>query len=227
MVKLECRWAFFPPDFPSGLTQCLACFAHRFGPRFPAMSGCYDKSLRCTAMEVAKQLGVASIMQEGVYAMVGGPNFESIAEARLLHRLGVDAVGTTHTPTHSLTQLQRCYHTALVVPFKTQQSDSSCNTEITTVASWTGVHVSSCECSRSAICCPLAASRPGNFRFPVFAGMSTAPEVVVATHCGLRVFGLSLITNKVSWLSSCLPLYILESPLWLHVCERCCTNILY
>lgn len=48
-------------------------------------------------MEIAKQLGVASLMQEGVYAMVGGPNFETIAEARLLHRLGVDAVGTTHT----------------------------------------------------------------------------------------------------------------------------------
>lgn len=28
-------------------------------------------------------------------------------------------------------------------------------------------------------------------------GMSTVPEVVVARHCGLCVFGLSLITNKV------------------------------
>lgn len=34
--------------------------------------------------------------------------------------------------------------------------------------------------------------------FYVFSGMSTAAEVVVARHCGLRVFGLSLITNKVT-----------------------------
>lgn len=27
--------------------------------------------------------------------------------------------------------------------------------------------------------------------------MSTVPEVVIARHCGLRVLGLSLITNKV------------------------------
>lgn len=69
---------------------------YRFGPRFPAMSGCYDKGLRSLMMEIAKQMGVGGFVQEGVYAMVGGPNFETIAEAKLLHRLGVDAVGMTH-----------------------------------------------------------------------------------------------------------------------------------
>ncbi|XP_061747998.1 purine nucleoside phosphorylase 4a [Nerophis ophidion] len=109
-------------NFPGlvGLNPLCGPNDDKFGPRFPAMSGCYDKGLRCLAMEIAKEMGVAGLMQEGVYAMVGGPTFETIAEARLLHRLGVDAVG-----------------------------------------------------------------------------MSTAPEVVTATHCGLRVFGLSLITNKV------------------------------
>lgn len=33
--------------------------------------------------------------------------------------------------------------------------------------------------------------------FSCSTGMSTAPEVLVASHCGMRVFGLSLITNKV------------------------------
>ncbi|XP_077059545.1 purine nucleoside phosphorylase 4a isoform X1 [Siphateles boraxobius] len=109
-------------NFPglAGLNPLNGPNDEKFGTRFPPMSGVYDKSLRKMAFDICKSMGVSQYVQEGVYCMVGGPNFESIAEARLLHRLGVDAVG-----------------------------------------------------------------------------MSTAPEVLVASHCGMRVFGLSLITNKV------------------------------
>ncbi len=57
------------------------------------MSGVYDKSLRKMAFDICKSMDVSQYVHEGVYCMVGGPNFETIAEARLLHKLGVDAVG--------------------------------------------------------------------------------------------------------------------------------------
>ncbi|KAA8590529.1 hypothetical protein FQN60_014463 [Etheostoma spectabile] len=92
----------------------------RFGVRFPCMSDAYDMELRALAKQTAKEQGCDSFLQEGVYCMLAGPSFETIAECRALQMLGADAVG-----------------------------------------------------------------------------MSTVPEVVVARHCGLRVLGLSLITNKV------------------------------
>ncbi|KAK7152138.1 hypothetical protein R3I94_008466 [Phoxinus phoxinus] len=92
----------------------------RFGVRFPCMSDAYDRDLAQLARKTAEELGCASFLQEGVYCMLAGPSYETIAECRVLQMLGADAVG-----------------------------------------------------------------------------MSTVPEVVIARHCGMRVFGLSLITNKV------------------------------
>jgi len=91
----------------------------RFGPRFPNLNNAYDKSFREMARETAKELKLDDIVKEGVYVMLGGPTYETVAELKLLRLLGVDAVG-----------------------------------------------------------------------------MSTVPEVVVARHCGLRVFSFSLITNQ-------------------------------
>ncbi len=61
------------------------------GTRFPDMSHVYDSKLQEILRETAKEEGIA--LQEGVYAQLTGPSFESPAEIRLLHRLGVDAVG--------------------------------------------------------------------------------------------------------------------------------------
>ncbi len=87
------------------------------GPRFPAMAGAYDAGLRERARQAAGELGIA--VEGGVYAMVGGPNFETPAEVQMLATLGADVVG-----------------------------------------------------------------------------MSTAAEAIVARHCGLRVLGISVVTNR-------------------------------
>ena len=89
----------------------------RFGERFPALAQAYDAGLRALARTVAAK-GPDITLHEGVYTMVGGPNYETGAELKFLGIIGTDAVG-----------------------------------------------------------------------------MSTVPEVVVARHMGMRVLGLSLITN--------------------------------
>ncbi|CAN2389291.1 The purine nucleoside phosphorylases catalyze the phosphorolytic breakdown of the N-glycosidic bond in the beta- (deoxy)ribonucleoside molecules, partial [Pristimantis euphronides] len=89
-----------------------------FGVRFPCMSDAYDRHLRCLAMDCAHELGLQHFTREGVYCMVGGPSYETVAECRVLKLLGADAVG-----------------------------------------------------------------------------MSTIPEVIMGRHCGMRIFGISLITN--------------------------------
>jgi len=91
----------------------------RFGNRFFALNNCYDRTFRVLARKIASDLNVERQVHEGVYTMLGGPNFETVSELRMLMTCGVDAVG-----------------------------------------------------------------------------MSTIPEVLVAGHCGIRVFAFSLITNE-------------------------------
>ena len=38
-------------------------------------------------------MGMERHIHEGVYAMLGGPNFETVAELKMLRICGVDAVG--------------------------------------------------------------------------------------------------------------------------------------
>lgn len=90
----------------------------RFGPRFFPTNDIYRKEFRDVARRVARQLNLDGIVRQGVYAMVGGPNYETVAELKMLREMGVDSVG-----------------------------------------------------------------------------MSTIPEVIVAHHCGMKVFACSLITN--------------------------------
>jgi len=64
--------------------------------RFPDMSEPYDDGFRRTAARVALELGVP--VQEGVYAAVLGPSYETPAEIRMLRTLGADAVGMSTVP---------------------------------------------------------------------------------------------------------------------------------
>lgn len=61
------------------------------GTRFPDMSHIYDTDLQKVIRETAKKNGI--FLQEGVYAQLTGPSFESPAEIRMLRTLGCDAVG--------------------------------------------------------------------------------------------------------------------------------------
>ena len=59
--------------------------------RFPDMSQPFDRGLRTAAREVALEAGIT--LEEGVYAGLLGPQYETPAEIRMYQRLGADAVG--------------------------------------------------------------------------------------------------------------------------------------
>jgi purine-nucleoside phosphorylase len=64
--------------------------------RFPDMSAPYDGALRARARAAAALARVP--LEEGVYAGLLGPSYETPAEIRMLERLGADAVGMSTVP---------------------------------------------------------------------------------------------------------------------------------
>lgn len=67
-----------------------------FGPRFPDMSEAYSRRFRAIAKETAAELGIP--LNEGIYAAMLGPSYETPAEIRYLRTIGADLVGMSTVP---------------------------------------------------------------------------------------------------------------------------------
>lgn len=66
------------------------------GPRFPDLSKVYTPKLREIALQVAKKRNIS--LQQGVYAWLSGPTYETPAEIKMVRILGADAVGMSTVP---------------------------------------------------------------------------------------------------------------------------------
>ena len=81
----------------AGANPLIGSNDERLGERFPPMANAYNAKLRALAHAVAATWPKLSL-HEGVYAMVGGPNYETRAELRFLRTIGTDAVGMSTVP---------------------------------------------------------------------------------------------------------------------------------
>jgi len=61
------------------------------GPRFPDLVDAWSPRLRELLRSAAQAEGIP--LEEGIYAALGGPTYETPAEVRMLRSLGADAVG--------------------------------------------------------------------------------------------------------------------------------------
>ncbi|MCL2368354.1 MAG: purine-nucleoside phosphorylase [Oscillospiraceae bacterium] len=80
----------------SGQNPLIGPNLDEFGPRFPDMTRVYTKELREAVISSAKSEGIE--LQEGVYIMYSGPNYETPAEIRFMRTMGGDAVGMSTAP---------------------------------------------------------------------------------------------------------------------------------
>jgi purine-nucleoside phosphorylase len=68
----------------------------RLGTRFPDLTDLYSSDLRALTKGVGDECGVE--LQEGVYAWLTGPSYESPAEIQMVSRMGGDLVGMSTVP---------------------------------------------------------------------------------------------------------------------------------
>lgn len=80
----------------SGANPLIGPNLEQFGPRFPDVSDLYTASLRASIKERAAAADIP--LEEGVYLMCSGPNYETPAEIRAFRTLGADAVGMSTVP---------------------------------------------------------------------------------------------------------------------------------
>jgi purine-nucleoside phosphorylase len=68
----------------------------RLGTRFPDLTDLYSRDLRALAQAVGQEVAVE--LQEGVYAWLTGPSYETPAEIQMVGRMGGDLVGMSTVP---------------------------------------------------------------------------------------------------------------------------------
>lgn len=101
----------------------------RFGPRFPPMNTAYDRNYIKKARLIAAEEGLGDAVHEGVYTCLGGPNFETVAELKMLGMLGVDAVGMSTV--HEVITARHCNMTVFAFSLITNMciTDDDCYDE--------------------------------------------------------------------------------------------------
>lgn len=75
----------------TGVNPLLGPNADVMGPRFPDLVHAWSPRLRELLGRAAAELGIP--LEQGVYAQLLGPNYETPAEVRMLQTLGASAVG--------------------------------------------------------------------------------------------------------------------------------------
>ena len=80
----------------SGKSPLMGKNSEMFGPRFPSMNNIYSPELIKEVKDIASKLKIT--LQEGVYAFMPGPQYETPAEVKMLSMLGADAVGMSTVP---------------------------------------------------------------------------------------------------------------------------------